>query len=53
MSRRDDMINLFYVLVFIYTGTLPWINRDTLNPKKMLSHALLETTNHLKQVYPI
>ncbi len=43
-SRRDDMESLFYTLIFLYRGDLPWslyeklTFNDILTKKKEISH---------------
>lgn len=31
LSRRDDIISLIYLLIYLYEGTLPWISLKGVN----------------------
>lgn len=49
LSRRDDMIALGYMLLYMMSGTLPWLDPVT-NERKMTVKAVGEVKNRLSTV---
>ena len=52
VSRRDDIINLFYLLIDLYLGSLPWVNlvNDENGIKKNIELKKIYTKFYVKKV---
>ena len=37
-SRRDDIIQILYILIFLLRGRLPWMGEENLSKDELYSH---------------
>ena len=51
-NRRDDLISLGYVLIFLYKGELPWkIDGRNFNKKLLLEMSHMKETNNDNKLF--
>jgi hypothetical protein len=48
MSRKDDMINLFYVLIYLATKNLPWFDYMTTIKFQQINAQIVHKIDTLK-----
>ena len=48
MSRKDDMINLFYVLIYLATKNLPWFDYMTTIKFQQITAQIVNKIDTLK-----
>lgn len=51
MSRKDDLLNLFYLLIYFGKGSLPWFSYIKHHEDSCEKYEFVKKVNHLKQMF--